>query len=572
VEETATRTCQAGVFPMLNGRSATPSRFGRDGWVGGAGTWFFQGKTSAEALRLIATEYERRPDSADWIENADGAFAIAVISGEELQVFTDLLGTYHIYAQAIGPHVAICTSSLVLASLTKPSWDPIGCRQFLATGTVFETRTLFEGIEKLSAASVYRFRDGRLRFRTEYWNVAGVLEKRVGRPGDVGELAGALGDTLRTISANFARPVLDLTGGFDSRAVLGAALGAGATFETIVNGKEEDGDVAASKRIAREFGLRHHHGKRAVRSEKEWSCDVQQALRMCDGEYDVTLYAPTLVTHKNLSTQFEASINGSNGEIAKGYWWELLVPFTGRVGHFDARRVASRRFAVERETAGLLAQEHSEDLADMFTGIIQRANTGLGKHPNTAHMDNVYLRLRMQRWQGRIASASARIWPVISPFCFRAPMEAALSAPAKMRWNNRMMRLLIELQNPKLAALPLAQGYPAAPLRVSNAHQFHALYRETIRAIVRRGCLTVGLGKFHAGGPGKPQATPALWTHELTRDLLDPAVMTSRALYRSDGLREILDASRAGDRLATTRSARILTLEMLAHLVRNEAS
>jgi hypothetical protein len=178
----------------------------------------------------------------------------------------------------------------------------------------------------------------------------------------------------------------------------------------------------------------------------------------------------------------------------------------------------------------------------------------------------------MQRWLGRIASASARIWPVISPFCFRAPMEAALSAPAKMRWNNRMMRLLIELQNPKLAALPLAQGYPAAPLRVSNAHQFHALYRETIRAIVRRGCLTVGLGKFHAGGPGKAQATPALWTHELTRDLLDPAVMTSRALYRSDGLREILDASRAGDRLATTRSARILTLEMLAHLVRNEAS
>ena len=81
---------------------------------------------------------------------------------------------------------------------------------------------------------------------------------------------------------------------------------------------------------------------------------------------------------------------------------------------------------------------------------------GLGTLPNTTQMDNVYLNMRMQRWQGRIASSTMRIWPCVSPFMWRLPMEAALSAPPSVRLHSRMSRRLIEHFDPRLASLPLA--------------------------------------------------------------------------------------------------------------------
>jgi hypothetical protein len=273
-------------------------------------------------------------------------------------------------------------------------------------------------------------------------------------------------------------------------------------------------------------------------------------------------------SHIRLAREFDSSINGSNGEIAKGYWWELLFPFTGQRGHFDPRMVASRRFVPEGEIPGLLAQEFREDLPELFAGIIRRANVGLENHPNTALMDNVYLRLRMQRWQGRITSATSRIWPCISPFCFRGPMEAALAAPPSVRGNNRMSRRLIEFQNPKLAALPLAGGYPALPWRLSTAHRFGALYREMSRGVIRRAFLTVRLPSPFPSKAAAVQPGEGLWDHQLVRDLLVPPDMKTSVLYNREKLTRVLDQSRAGSSAANARVSRILTLEMLARAIR----
>ena len=557
------------VFPTRKGKGAGLLQDGLPGWICGAGTWFYEGAAGEEGLRRLALHPAREQDDSTWLRELDGSFAIALgdpRSGR-LRIITDPLGTLHIYAARSGSATLICTSSLTLACLVQPEWDPVGCRQFLATGTIFESRTLFAGVEKLAPATIYTFPSGSAPSRNTYWSLPDVMYDRAPRPTDVTDLAAALQQAVKTVRLNFSHPAMDLTGGFDSRAILGAALQSGASFETVVNGPENSPDVVASQRIAREFQLTHHHNPRTPPTEEEWERGITEAVALCDGEYDAALYAPVYATHTRLSQKFDASINGSNGEVAKGYWWELLVPHTGKQGHFDAAMVARRRFVADGEASGLLAAKFDEDLAELFAGIIRRANAGLENHPNTALMDNVYLRLRMQRWQGRIASATSRIWPCISPFCFRGPMEAALAAPPSVRWNNRMSRRLIEFQNPKLAALPLAEGYPAMPWRLSNAHLFGSLYREMSRALIRRAFLTARLPTPFGVKTAAPSGS-SLWEHRLVRDLLDEPAMKTSHLYNREKLAGVFTESRSGSALATARASRILTLEMLARAIR----
>ncbi len=535
-------------------------------WICGAGTWFYEQTTGSEALaRLCATPL--MPDSQDRdLAGIDGLFAIAVgdAATQEFCLITDRLGSLHVYMATVDSCLVVSTSSMVVAALAKPAWDPVGCREFLSTGSIYEKRTLFQGIEKLPPASVFRFQDGRLKSQAKYWDVGSAMYDAAPFRGDVPGLADALEEVVTTVGRNFDRPVMDLTGGFDSRAILGAVLRSGQSFETVVNGVDDLPDVLVANRIAAEFGLNHRQQKSHLDTPRPIWEAAKDALAFTDGEYEVLFYNRVLDVHSRLAAEFDISLNGSNGEVAKGYWWELLFPFIGWKGHFNDRRVAAGRFAFEGEMPGLLAHRFDDHLADHFACIIHRANAGLERHPNTAKLDNVYLTLRMQRWQGRIASATSRVWSCTSPFMWRRPMEMALSAPPSMRVRHRMTRRLIEYLDPKLAAIPLTQGYPALPLRPGTAHLFWPLAQELSFAATKR------LRRFLPKRP-PPQVTvnpiKGLWSIEEMREMLDPKTMASASLYNSGPLTGLLRQSQDDHFAGSRRFGRVLTIELLARRI-----
>ena len=104
---------------------------------------------------------------------------------------------------------------------------------------------------------------------------------------------------------------------------------------------------------------------------------------------------------------------------------------------------------------------------------------------------------------------SGRIWPTVSPFVFSEPMEIAIAAPAAARVRNRMARRLIHALEPRLAEMPLAQGYPAEPLRPWNAHRF---WPAAVEVEVHLECGIVG--RDHT-----PGQTPAARFSTLNLDL-----------------------------------------------------
>jgi hypothetical protein len=123
-------------------------------------------------------------------------------------------------------------------------------------------------------------------------------------------------------------------------------------------------------------------------------------------------------------------------------------------------------------------------------------------------MDNIYLRLRMQRWQGRIGSSTSQIWTALSPFGCREPLMAMLSAPPSQRIRSGMARDLISTLAPDLARIPLEQGSPAERFSITNAHRFWPLavhYGEKVR-----NKLAPKLATPSAPNPAIAQAVAAL--------------------------------------------------------------
>lgn len=570
-DSVASANLAVSVFPRTKARA---SGIVRDAtrWLCGAGTWFYHGVSGENGLRkMLGDQAFSINDPNANLQNLDGQFVVATgdCNSGELAFVTDRLGILHLYTVRIGTTRVVSTSSIVLAALAGSEWDPEGCRQFLGSGNIFEPkRTLFRGVEKFEDARIYRFAAGGLESQRRYWSVESALHNNDERPVDAYRVSVALQESLCMVHRNFPKPLLDFTGGFDTRGIVGAMLKANLNLDVVVNGSEGSPDVVASTRIAKELGLRQHRRFRGFSSPQEWWNRSKESLKYCDGEYDILQYAGTLEAQLRNSDGFDASINGAIGEVLKGHWWELLFPHTGRRHHFDCHLVARRRFTFEGEVPGLLAFGYREGLTDHYAEVIRQSISGMEGLPNTTLMDTVYLVIRQQKWLGRMVSATDHIWPCISPYGFTRVLELAISAPVFAKLHHRLSRRLIEYEEPLLADLPLPGGYPAAPLRLTTMHRFRPVLLHYARIVTRRLLIDARLRKRDRSMkilyPRAPFPLSRLVELEEIRPLLDPNQMHTRELYDDKVLRSELNKCLGDTSTNALRMGRILTLELLA--------
>jgi hypothetical protein len=548
-------------------------------WLCGAGTWFYQGIAAEAGLRRLLEDREFTTNNpAAALGDLDGHFVLASgdLNSGEFIVVTDRLGILHIYSVRIGNTQVLSTSLIVLAVLADAEWDPEGCRQFLASGNIFEpARTLFKGINKLEDAQIYGFADGCLTSQRRYWSVESVLHKNADAAVGAPQVSEALQESLRIVHRNFPRPLLDFTSGFDTRGLVGAMLKANLNLDLVVNGSDEGPDAIASTRIAQQLGLRHHHRFRGFTIPQQWWDRAKESLVYCDGECDLLQYGGTLEGHLRNAEGFDATVNGAIGEVLKGHWWELLFPYTGRRNHFDSHMVARRRFTFEGEVPGLLAFHYETGLTDYYAEVIRQTVSGMEAFPNTALVDTVYLVIRQQKWLGRTVSATDRIWPCISPYGFRRPLELALSAPVSAKLHHRMSRRLIEYESPQLARFPLPGGYPAQPLRLATVHRFRPVLLHYGRMVIRRllieAKLTSSKRSMKLLYPTGALPLSQLATLEEVRTLVDPKQMCTRELYDDDVLRNEMNNCLNDTSTNAYRMGRVLTLELLSRKVRAAA-
>lgn len=521
-------------------------------WLAAVGTWLADdGLGSGDEAALL--ERLARAGPAAVARSLDGPAVLIAggAAGTPVTVITDRFADCRAYwRRAPGGSVALCSSSLLLEALWPGQLDAIGLQEFLYTGIVYEDRTLFASVRRLPPASVISVRPGGEPQSDRYWHPAGVAREDCAAAA-AERLWEGLVDAARRIAGRHPRAVVDLTGGYDSRAVLAGFRGAGLEVVATVRGDPGDPDVQIAAEIAGRTGLR-------LERFPARTCDpvarIDGATVLTDGEFEAVEYAGVAALHRRLSRAWRASVSGSFGELARGYWLDRRERRPDDPGPIDAEALAARRLARDPHDPAVLRAADRIDLVSHMAGVVRRTVAGLHEHPRIVQLDTAYAWIRMAGWHARIASATNRIWPNCSPFMFRAVAEAAIAAPGAARRGGLLVRRMLAHHDPELARFRLADGHPAEPLSVRNAHRFVPLALDLGRRLGAR--LLDRLVAAPAGDAEnlrlrariRRELRPAL--RSLAPDLLDPAAL--------DGF---VDRAAAPDFRYHDQWLRLLTLE-----------
>ncbi len=545
----------AASFSRLNGSGSVIASDPTTGsWLGLVGTCFHRsGRSHPEHL----LQHYLESGASQLGRDLEGFFVAIVGDGtsQEITVITDIIGSCHFYIRQLDGATVLSSSSLVLASLGDLTPDPLGCQEFLSMGVIYEDRTIYREIKKVPAASVTRFRGGTQVEQTRYWKASSLVPESLSAKEAPDALWHTLVSAATRIGDEFNSVVCDLTGGYDSRATVAAFYEAGKPFATVVSGPEDSADVNVSRGLARTLGLGHLHYPPAA---TVCGADIRSALNLCDGEYDVVEYSGIARIHSSLSKRFQLSINGSFGEVARGYWWELLFPHTGTRRKLNSRQLALRRYAWN-SSSDLFQSPLRINLLEHMAAVIDRATADLEGSPNTFQMDVAYLRMRMQCWQGRIASSTNRIWPCLSPFMFRSVLEVMLQAPYAIRRRSLLIRRMLAQYQPAIADYPLEHGYPAVPATWSNLPRFSPLVSYYGGKVAQR--LRSRLGGQNLSSPAVNHRLE-LWQTDEYKALLNPRSMKAASLLDASALAAFLRSSQGTAFSRDAEWRRLLSLEM----------
>jgi hypothetical protein len=214
--------------------------------------------------------------------------------------------------------------------------------------------------------------------------------------------------------------------------------------------------------------------------------------------------------------------------------------------------LSRKRFAAIAYDANAIEPTVRINFQEHMRGVIARSTASLSTKPNTTQMDHAYVDLRMQRWQGRIGSSTAHIWPSFSPFMFRSVLMPILDAVPLSRWRSLLVRRILADNTPALASLPLEHGYPATTATLGNLVRFAPVVGHYIRRVREKL------------SPSRPSASVARDDSPLLEELAlgrasDWALMKSKIFVASRIEHYVDQANRSGLSLA---GKRLLTLEL----------
>jgi len=529
-------------------------------WLIAIGTWFHGSGIScgkeAALLKII-----KKADIFHVANELEGSYVLIYgnKNSHSCIIVTDIIGSAHVYIRKIKNGIAISNSSLLLALLEKYTLDLTGCQEFIYTGTIYQDRTFYEEIKKLGPAKIFQIDHQGIISEKQYWHMNQLDPVKYNGTEAVEKIWNLLNCTVQKINNYFNYPVCDLTGGYDSRAIFSAYLNDGRPFSTTVTGKKDSADVKISSGLANLHRIEHTTLEIPDKIKFE---DIDNSLKLTDGEYDLVEYSGILSIHNRLSKKYGISVNGSFGEIARGYWWELLFPNAGKCIPIDPSKLAIYRYAYHSHDSSLFPPETRLNIRTHFTHIIEDVTHGLTNLPNTMQMDHAYLNMRMQRWQGRIGSSTSQIWHCISPFMFKQILEMMLQINPQLRRRGLVIRKMLNKYQPQLASYPLEHGYPAEPVTVKNFYRFYPLLEHYSMKAKSKLKSYVGISDTNKGTlPIFKSKRVQLWEREDIKEILNGSSMQLVSIMDKESLFNFLNDSKKDVFTYESQWNRILSLE-----------
>jgi asparagine synthase (glutamine-hydrolysing) len=545
----AGETATAVKYRRLNG-SGSGIAVSAHGWLLAGGSWVHPGCGIDDPPALLA-RLEEEGESV--LDDLDGFYAVVWhdARSKTLLVAPDHVGRYRVYFAEAPEGTYVSTSPIALAAAVPSAPDPVAVWELLAAGLTYEDRSPFAGVRRMVAAHRYRFRRGRL---AAYEPVAPL---RVPGPEsatpDAGpdELFEACLAAVRERLTDRPRPLPDLTGGNDSRFIVGLLLAAGVDCDVTVTGDRGDPDVEATVALARQVGLKLLRVPLSeIREAQRSFAQVLRAATRVDGGYDAIEYAATAHVHEAHAKSYDFSLNGSGGETVRRYWWH-----PGLLGRTVDDKIGNLlpRFRHAATPTVFLDAAHVRDANAHFHGLLSRELAGRLDESLHHIMVHAHLHLKVQPWQGAIASASNQIWPNLSIFYLRRTLDVAMRIPPRERVSARAFHAMLRRMPRPFRTSPLYTGFPPMSPDATNFWRF-------LPGLLR----LPGRAWEHFRGPRPDPAAAVTVRHLLHReagDFLVPREMALQPFLDRARLEDFLDAGRRHGEVPLPLLGRLISLE-----------
>ena len=518
-------------------------------------------------------------------ENSDGVFALMIVdeARQNIAIASDPLGSFHIYYRDLSNGFAVSNSSALLAGLSPLSaLDPIGVQELCSNSIPNEDRSIWKDVKKLRSGEVLDIDTLRTQVeRIRHRPLLQILDEIGGYEADpLPGMFSSIASVLDTLHGSGGRGqetrelpwAVDLTGGNDSRALMAAIRAQKINVASTVTGPSSDPDVQIGESLARKMGIQQF--TRTPPDPVSLS-QFMEALSLTDGEFDAVEYAGVASVHRqHIRDHLQFSLNGSYCELARGHAMRLGLPgmlFPAIVPQSLCRRVPldlqhpsvlrwKQVCSLKTEPSRLFSRAALAETADYFPAMIGRLLSYAQGLPQHAQLDLIHLDLRMERWQGRIASSTNQLWPAISPWGFRAPLTTVVTTAPKHRRNGLLTREFTFRYAPDLAREPLYTGNPAMPFSLKQAHRFLPV----VSFFADRALHKIKSKVFHNGTEGARSALarqPELCSAPEIDSWINEPLLIDTGLFEPDRLVPFLSKTRPQSDSEHRLWCRLMTIE-----------
>jgi hypothetical protein len=380
------------------------------------------GDSTADGRAPLDPRFWLDPPVAD----LDGRYVgVRVIRGE-LTVFADALGAYPVYES--GGLVSNSAEVLRVARGGSRSMRAPVLASLLGGGWSLSGDPVWEGIDRIQPA----------RPRPE-----------PGSGFDADRAAALLVAAVRALADWPGRPsVVPVTGGRDSRLVLGAALAAGIDFETTTGGEPGHPDVEVGQALARVAGVAwrpiEHDPYGSVTSD--WRRAAELLSLTTSGTSSLSDAAGFPFGPRDGSPALWHS--GQGGEVARSYYGLSGAPLPDRL---------YRAFVGRRPGRTELLGAEGEQLvrAQIAAFVEEQLDSGIAP---VDVPDMFYLHRRMGTWAGPTHGAVEYVRDTTSPLWSLRLLPDLLGLPAPARAREEFHLRVLERLAPQLVDVPFEDG------------------------------------------------------------------------------------------------------------------
>jgi asparagine synthetase B (glutamine-hydrolysing) len=406
--------------------------------------------------RLLDLVAERGPEG---LADLNGIVAACLVDEERetATLVNDRLGIARLYYRVAGRRLAIASRARLLAGGSELDGPAVG--QVLQVGFPLGDRTLFPGVHLLPPASFATWDRGALRIRRTW-------EPPPPAPGpahldEAAEIMhAALAHAVPRALEPRLRTVLPLSGGLDSRALLGILRGH-EPLCTLSYGHGHSRDRRYGLRLARIAGARP---ETLTLGPGYLARFAARGVYLTDGEAPLTAFHLMCMSGR-LAAEPSLVLSGLLGEIYSGAHLarvrarEVHAPLAVR-----ARALFERRYRIgfdDEELARLLQPGlRSEAEGAAYEAYMNTYTAADGAH---AAAERAHLELRVHRFTAYQLTVLGATALVHAPFADHEVLAAGFAVPLKARHGQLAYRHYIASKFPDLARVPhTASGLPLA--------------------------------------------------------------------------------------------------------------